>query len=72
LYLNYNLRETKGSLKLNVTWNLFFVRSGVEYLYLSSYFLCFAGQLGTGGEYAAETGEEDLSQLPDAHSWSLT
>jgi len=31
-----------------------------------SYFLCFAGQLGSGGEYAAETREEDLSQLPDA------
>ncbi len=29
-------------------------------------FLCFAGQLGSGGEYAAETGEDDLSQLPDA------
>jgi hypothetical protein len=34
---------------------------------LPSYFLCFAGQLGSGGEYAAETGgEEDLSPLPDA------
>jgi hypothetical protein len=35
----------------------------LTYLYI---FLCFAGQLGSGGEYAAETGEEDLSQLPDA------
>ncbi len=33
---------------------------------LPLYFLCFAGQLGSGGEYAPETGEEDLSQLPDA------